>query len=134
MTLNKRLVQAVAALFILAVLCITLVGPAEALLAQGVEHSSGCAGSAFPLANTGGAASDFFCTSGSPFGSLSVAFLASAGAPDLFKGSLFPVAAISESASDGTALALAGKGFFAYSQPHSSQRVPVHLFNSVLTL
>lgn len=133
-TLSKRLVQAVAWLFILAVLCTTLVGPAESLAAQGAEHPSGCAGNASPLESTGGAASDFFCTSGSPFGSFSGAFLASSRPLDVFKDSLFPVAVVSESASDSTALALAGKWLFAYLSPHSSQRVPVHLLNSVLTL
>lgn len=132
--MKKKLALAVCTLFTLALLCTVLVGPAETLLAQGVEPSSGCAGSASPLEHKGGAGSDFLCTSGSPFGSLSGAFLASSRALDFFNGSLFPLAVVSDSASASAAVALAGKGLFAYLEFHPPQQVPVHLLNSVLTL
>lgn len=134
MILSKRLAQAVTSFFILAVLCTTLVGPAESLAAQGVEHSSGCAGDASLSGNTSRANLDLLCTLGSPFGSLTGAFLASSRPLDLFKDSLFPVGVVSESGYASAALALAGKGLFAYPQFHPPRGVPVYLLNSVLTL
>lgn len=130
MILSKRLVEVVASLFALAILCTTLVGPAEALLAQVVEQPSGCVGNASPSGNTSRVNLDLLCTSGSSFGFFTGAF-ASFPARDLFKDGLSPAGVVSGSLSDEISLA-SGNGLSTFSHP--VQKVSIHLFNSVLTL
>ena len=131
---SKKAVFSFLPFFIFAVLCTSFAGPSSVLAAQRTDQPSGCAGNASPLGNTSRANLDLLCTSGSSFGSLSGGFPPSSLARDLFKEGLFPVGVLSQWSSDNIALALAGNRLNAFSHTYSAKKVPVHLFNSVLTL
>lgn len=135
-TLRKRLVVGLASFFTFAVFCTSFAGPlaSAALLAQHENQPSGCAASGSPLGNTATSNFDFFCTTDFSIGSRSEAFAISFSARDVLQNGLFLAQVTSQWSSDDIDFALAGdrlKGFF---HTYSAQKVPKHLFNSVLTL
>lgn len=135
--LRKELVTSLVSFFTLAVLCTSLAGPSAsaALPGQDKAQPTGCAGTdhGSPLGNTEKPNVDFLCISGSSFGSFSGAFAVSSQAPEhFFKDRLFLIGLVPEGSSHKTTAV--GDGSAVFSFIHPAQKVPTHLFNSVLTL